>query len=292
MNTPDADRALKHSLRSQAVALKYATTSSGTDTSAWGSIGVHLMKSSIGPPFNGIRFMRALSLLIATALNVACSELANAAGPNFNYFDFSPNGANTYIANAGGVLADMTFSTPGDDTLFLNPVTASASQFVTQFGATVPGFNLTNGAGGSAGDGLAQMTFSAPLPNGSRLLVLDLDVPRSQERVEIAHTNGVVTFNEQLESEAGEMSLFPVWNPATGVLLSQGPSNNEECTVFDVSGVSALSVHYLRTDFSQGGQTGAHIALGVPVPEPCTGGSLIISLVLTFSIHRRRMQKI
>ena len=218
---------------------------------------------------NQTRFTRrALLLLFAMALSVAVSEIANAAGPNVGYFDFTGNGVNTYIADAGGVLANMTFTTTGNDTLFLNPVTASAPQFVTQFGATVPGFNLTNGMGGSAADALAQITFSPPLPNGSRLLVLDLDVPKSQERVALTHMNGVVTFLEQLESEAGEMSVFPVWDPSTGVLLSQGPSNNEECTVFDVSGVSALSVRYLRSDVSPGGQTGAHIALGVPVPEP------------------------
>jgi hypothetical protein len=221
----------------------------------------------------------AFLLLFVGVLNLAFSEIANSAGPNFAYFDFTVSGANTYVANAGGVIAGMQFSTTGDDTLFLNPITASASQFVTQFGATVPGFNLTNGAGGSAADGLAQMTFSTPLPNGARLLVLDLDVPRSQERVELAHADGVVTFVQQLESEAGEMSVFPVWNATTGVLLSQGPSNNEECTVFDVSGDKVLSIRYLRSDVSPGGQTGVHIALGIPIPEPTTATLLLLGMM-------------
>jgi hypothetical protein len=132
------------------------------------------------------------------------------------------------------------------------------------------------------------MTFSAPLPNGSRLLVLDLDVPRSQERVALTHTNGVVMFVEQLESEASEMSVFPVWDPTTGVLLSQGPSNNEECTVFDVSGVWALSVRYLRSDVSPGGQTGAHIALEVPVPEPNSLALVVCLGANGFGLMRRR----
>ena len=238
---------------------------------------------------NHSRFTRqAILLLVVTAPSAALSEVAIAAGPNFDFFAFSSSGTNTYSANAGGVLANMTFSTTGDDTLFLNPVTASASQFVTQFGATVPGFNLTNGTGGSAADGFAQMTFSAPLPNGSRLLVLDLDVPRSQERMALTHTNGVMTFVQQLESEAGEMSVFPVWDPTTGVLLSQGPSNNEECTVFDVSGISAMSVRYLRSDVSPGGQTGAHIALGVPVPEPSSVALLGCLGASGFGFTRRR----
>jgi hypothetical protein len=99
---------------------------------------------------NQSRFTRqAILLLVVTAAGAAFSEVAIAAGPNFDFFAFNSSGANLYSASAGGVLANMTFSTTGDDTLFLNPVTASASQFVTQFGAAAPGFNLTNGTGGS-----------------------------------------------------------------------------------------------------------------------------------------------
>jgi hypothetical protein len=231
--------------------------------------------------------MKKTSLLLAAALCVAGSGIAKASGPNFNFFDFASSGANSYTASSGGVIADMTFTTTANDTLFPNPVTASDARFVSEFGAAVSGFSMTNGTGGSAADGLAQIAFGTPLPTGSRLLVLDLDVPKSQERVALTHTGGTISFLQQLESETGEMSVFPIWDPSTGVLLSQGPANNEECTVFDISGVSALSVRYLRSDVSPGGPTGAHIAIGLPVPEPVST-VLLANLILAIGCCRPR----
>jgi hypothetical protein len=214
-------------------------------------------------PKPAVRFVFSVTLLLHTLAGAV-----HAAEPALDYFNFNSTGPSSYSAIAGDVQAGLAFTTPGDDTLFPNPVTATAPGFVAKYGATFAGFSITNGTGGSSADGLAQISFNAALPTGARLFVLDLDVPRSQERVELEYVGGVLTLLEQLESKSGVSSQFPIWTPATGVLLSQGADNFEEATVFDISGEHSLSVRYLRSDASGGGPTGVHIAIGVPIPEP------------------------
>lgn len=239
---------------------------------------------------------RRASILLNSLLILVCPAVAHALGPADPrpvYFSWQFTGPETCTADVGFIHGSVLLTKPGNDVLEPRPLSFTASGFVAQFGETLPTIATTNGVGGSAADALAQFTFNQPLPAGARLLVFDVDVTRFNERYELSHVGGVLELYDQLEGNSGGTSIFPTWSSVTGLLQSQGSrsDNDYEATVFDISGVTALTARFLRNS-GGGGIAGAHLAIAIPVPEPAAWllaglAGLGIAPILCFSRNRR-----
>jgi hypothetical protein len=91
---------------------------------------------------------------------------------------------------------------------------------------------------------------------------------------------------EQLESIAGQSSLFPTYDPLTGELVAVRPNasglNDNEASVFDVSGLSSRDVGFRNGNAN----SGIGLALALPVPEP--GSAALVAFGLGSLALRRR----
>jgi hypothetical protein len=223
--------------------------------------------------------MNRLCICVAVAVaSVACRA---SAAVSLEYFAWDEVATDTYAASAGGIGGSLAFSTAGDDIMHREDIPETAADFVATYGPLVPALKMINGgAGGSDASASAAVQFDAPLPAGSRLIAFDVDAGGAiNERFQFTHTSGTFTLIDQLESQAGASSIFPSWSAVTGTLTAQR-LNDEEASVFDVSGVESLTVNYLRNTGGSG-FTGARFAIGVPVvPEPACVGTLSAAAVL------------
>lgn len=199
--------------------------------------------------------------------------------PPLTYFSWQSTGANAYAATAGSVHGTALLAIPGNDVIEPRSLTATAPSFVAQYGAALPTMATTNGVAGSAANSVVQFSFNNSLPTGSRLIVLDVDIALYDERFELSQVGGALTLLDQLESNSGASSVFPSWMSLTGILRAQGTQNNNnyEATVFDVSGASVITARFLRNS-GGGGIAGAHLVIGVPVPEPTAAWLSTIAL--------------
>lgn len=164
-------------------------------------------------------------------------------------------------------------ATPGEITnltaTFSDP-TFTAS-YATSFSA------LKFGALGVPGNLLADISFTEALPTGSLLFALDMDF--SGETFVLSSDLGFLSLLEQGETQAGETSQLPNYNQATGSLVSafaSGGANFDEYSLFDVSGVSSLSIQWLNG----GAASGSLIAIATPGDPPISSVPLPAGLPL------------
>jgi hypothetical protein len=203
---------------------------------------------------------------------------------SLTYFNWTANGGG-FGASQGGITAVVDFQTGGDDSLFKNVLTMTDPQFDSSYGATVPTLKMDSGSGGSAGSSNSFISFTSPLPIGARLFIFDVDIELRSERVFLSSRQNY-SLLEQRESQAGATSGFPSWTSASGLLAATSDdANNEEASVFDVSGVSALTVSYRRAAGGTG-VTGASFAFEIPVPEPTSMCSSLGACMTTLAISR------
>jgi hypothetical protein len=215
----------------------------------------------------------------------ACFSCSVQAG-SLTYFNWTANGGG-FGASQGAITAVVDYQTGGDDLLFKNVLTMTDPQFVSSYGATVPTLKMDSGVGGSAGSSNSFISFTSPLPNGARLFIFDVDIELRSERVFLSSRQNY-SLLEQRESQAGATSGFPSWTSASGLLAATSDdANNEEASVFDVSGVSAMTVGY-RRNAGGAGVTGASFAFAIPVPEP-GGMSILLGACLTNLAGLRRL---
>jgi hypothetical protein len=218
---------------------------------------------------------------LAIVLFAGFAAAANAAMlPHYAYFSWNDSGGGLFAAQLGGVSGSMLFTTAGDDVLYGRSLTPTDSDFIAQFGSDVPSMFFENGPTDPTADALAQAAFTPALPAGARLLVVDVDQANAEERVQISRLGGSLSLLEQIESRAGATSAFPSWDPSTGVLQSVS-SNEEEVSLFDVSGARALDLWYTRS-IGRGGVSGSYFVIALPVPEP-TGLSMATVWVAMFA---------
>jgi Tol biopolymer transport system component len=222
-------------------------------------------------------------------LAVPCSLLIlfplSAVAAPLTYFAWSPSGIQFVAANRG-VNAVVDHQTDRDDLFYLNTLAMTNPTFVAAYGASVPALKFDSGASGSAGNTNAYVSFSSPLPAGSRLLIFDVDIEGRNERIFLS-SREQHSLLEQLETRPGANSSFPQWTPSTGRLLATSSRpNDEEASVFDVGGVSAMTISY-RRDSGGGGPTGASFAFAIPVPEPASL-TLVAAASLAAALISRR----
>lgn len=227
-------------------------------------------------------------LLLCPAVLIASAASSASAAPSLDYFAWDSVTPSTYAASAGGIAGNVSFSTAGDDVILRHDIPPTAADFVATYGPVVPAIAINNGTGGSDASATALIQFDAPLPDGSRLIAFDVDAGSPvNERVQFTHSAGALILIDQLESQADASSIFPSWSAVTGTLTAQR-LNDEEASVFDVSGIQSLSINYLRNAVN-GGITGARFSIGVPVvPEPAGLGLLLCG---TAALGSRRRAK-
>jgi hypothetical protein len=230
-------------------------------------------------------------LFFCVGILLACKSTYALAASPFSYAAWEANGPNSFMTSTAGIGGTLSFGTSGDDHLFRNDIPATAGDFVAQYGSLVEAIKFDSGVAGSSASAEAHVQLNSPLPAGSRLLAFDLDVILRNERFQISRDVGSLVLVDQLESQAGGNSHFPTWSSSTGVLAAQGTSgaNDEEVTVFDVSGVQSLTIVYSLRARTTGGVAGASFAIGVPVPEAPGVSLMAIGLIsiLTVSLTSR-----
>jgi hypothetical protein len=86
---------------------------------------------------------------------------------------------------------------------------------------------------------------------------------------------------EQLESMAGVSSSFPNYDAATGVLSDTATTNDFAVSVFDLSGLTSLSIDYQGGSFNGG----SFVAIAL-LPEPSTIGLVLMALAAGLAVRR------
>ena len=201
-----------------------------------------------------------LTLLLIATIQFAPTRSAN-AGMVFVEWDA------TFQGTAPGLTVSNT-PTLNLGTLELDDLTATDPTFLGLFPDFIPFLSLEIPAAGL--DAALAMTFSTPLATGSELLIFDVDF--SDERLFLTSGGTPLTFIGQLETIAGENSMFPTYTAATGELhVNTNSPNNFEATRFDIAGLSSLDISAFRSQ--TGFNSGLRIAIAVPtqmnaVPEP------------------------
>ena len=160
---------------------------------------------------------------------------------------------------------------------FTNPA------FVDEFGDSGSFLSLNRpDPVGSGGMTQADIHFENPLPEGSMMLVLDVDA--RNEVLALQAAGGINLGTPQtLESMSGTASTFAAWDSATTTLttVSNGPNNDREAYFWDVSGLQDLQLQY--TTHSGSAQ------VGFVVPEPSTASLCVMVSFLILLGGRRRI---
>lgn len=189
--------------------------------------------------------------------------------------------------SGGGITATVS-STVNSGTFFYGDVTASDPNFVTQFAASFPALHYKATFSAPA-DISSDFIFSTPLPSGSKLLVRDVDF--EDETLTLTSNGSPLTLLAQIESIAGAISTFPIYNSLTGVLITAGTApggmNDGEVSIFDLSGLSSLQVSFENGLLN----SGSNIAIAMPVPLPGSHLLLISALgLLTYFLKRKTLE--
>lgn len=204
-----------------------------------------------------------------------------------SYFSWNLTGVDTYTATLNGVNATLAYSTTAADTAGPTSQTATDSTFISTYGTEIDVFGMSNGVAGSSAHGMTEIVFDVALPENAILIAFDLDTIRMDE-FQFSNTQNPLGLLEQLETEAGANSSFPLWNAATQSLISSGVQGNaNEATVFDVGGNMTIDISFFRN--AGGSSIGAgSFAIGVAIPEP--NGFAIALVMLTF-LGTKRTQR-
>jgi len=226
------------------------------------------------------KFRLGLAVSVLT-LGLAGATSAHAAPVFADWVNGSIDGIGITVTDVGGP------ATPGE----ITNVTASFSDptftaaYATNFSA------LKFGALGIPGNLLADISFTEALPTGSFLFAIDMDF--SGETFVISSDLGFLSLTGQGETQTGATSQLPTYNHTNGNLVSafsSGGANFDEYSLFDVSGVSSLSVQWLNG----GAASGSLIAIGTPgdpgmspVPLPA-GLPLLLAGIGLLGLLKRR----
>lgn len=184
-------------------------------------------------------FLATFFLLLTSTLNA-----------DTNYFSWSSTGATTGIGSAQELTATYNLLPNVTRRTYFSDVPG----FVDDYGRAMPGFEIDNNSSLSG-----TFTFSAPLPAGSIMTVLDIDLG---ETITFS-ANTTLALVEHRERLISGNSVFPSWdNDTQSISAASGARSDSAATIIDVSGLTQLSFF-----FTNEGNTGTTISFGV-VGEP------------------------
>ncbi|MFK7894739.1 MAG: hypothetical protein AB8G23_02825 [Myxococcota bacterium] len=226
------------------------------------------------PSISG-RVRRRCSLLLTTFGMIACASLfgASSAFAQVEFVEWP-----TVNAGSGGGITASAMYTINAGTVSSTLFTPDAPLFVADYASTIPILSYASSALPADIDSIIE--FSPPLPLGSVLLVLDVDV--SQETFILESEGAALELLEQVESTLGAQSVFPSYDEVSGELIAPGVNNLVEVSVFDLEGVSSIDVAFLN------GQSGSGGAIAIAVPE--AGFPLQLSFGLMGALAARRQR--
>ncbi len=225
--------------------------------------------------------MRRLSTLLFVCL-LASSGTASATLEDIEWSvilgEIPGQGAVGFEGAGGGITATVNFLIiQGDMSVRLQPLTDPA--FIEQFGDGMSTLNYITQVAPPGGANIAStILFSAPLPAGSRIVVVDVDF-RGETVTLIGGADPLVLL-DQVETQAGAGSSFPQW--AAPNLVEDHPNdlgNDIEASIFDGSGLTSLDV-----GFTMGEGSGIGVAVFVPplarqIPAVGTAGTIALAIV-------------
>ena len=118
--------------------------------------------------------------------------------------------------------------------IFSSGFTATDPAFVASYFERTEGMRINDNTA-------ATITFSnGAAPTGTLLVFHDVD---QNESVTIQSNSGTPLFVEQAETTSGETTTMPTWNPVTGQLIGDAQNGVGGATIFDVSGLSDLTLN-------------------------------------------------
>ena len=195
------------------------------------------------------------------------------------------------MGSGGGVTASVvTTVTSGFHSTIQYP--ATNPDFVSQFAPSYSLLEYRSPSGAGGGDISSVITFSSSLPSGSKVLVVDVDA--RDETVILMGDGAPPPLLQQLESIAGEVSTFPIYNAATGSLVENGPAspdfNNREVTVFDASGLGGIDVTFLNGGVGSGCFVAVYVA-SAPQSVPLLTPFMLLLTVFLVGLSGRCLLK-
>jgi len=205
------------------------------------------------------------------------------------FVDFSSQTADdpTWTANAfGGIMTASFSSSFSTESVRWEPQTKefSDSAFVSQFGSSGSLIALIAQDNQPTAATNATFVFSSPLPSNARMVAFDYD--GLAERIALSSIDGTIFAPEMMESNDPNTSpqgasAFASWSQVQQRLLSSNTKNNDrEAYVFDVSGLSQISI------VMTAGEAAASW-VGFAVPEPNSLALVLIGLI-AYGVRRRR----
>lgn len=226
-----------------------------------------------------------------TALCLAVSSFVNfAEARTMSMLDFStqvPNAPNWNVdwgeANNSATIAFSTTMSGNNNHWNRAKVDFTNPAFEAEFGDSGSFLSLNRpDPVGSGGMTQADIHFENPLPEGSMLLVLDVD---ARNEVLALQAGGGISLGspQMMESMSGTTSTFAAWDSTSTSLttVSNGPNNDREAYYWDVSGLQDLQLEY--TTHSGSAQ------VGFVVPEPSSATLCVMVSFLILLSGRRRI---
>ena len=185
--------------------------------------------------------------------------LTKQPGGGFEFIEWS-----SITAGTGGGINATVAATITQGSMDFTTSTATDPSFVEEFADS---FSVLLYIAQPTGPGniTSTISFSGPLPQGSRLIVVDVDF--LQEGVTLIGGGAPLALLSQVETQAGETSTFPFYDPVLGTLITphttSGQTNEGDASIFDVSGLGAIDIAY----FGGGSSSGVGITIALPATD-------------------------
>ncbi|SLM30994.1 exported hypothetical protein [Desulfamplus magnetovallimortis] len=131
--------------------------------------------------------------------------------------------------------------------LAFTTITVDNYDYIESFDSTFSNLHYSCSDSNSSADIFSVINFSSPLPEGSKIIAIDVDYYQET----LSFTSGGFPLNlvDQIETSAGAVSVFPTYDSLSGQLQATPDienDNQKEASIFDASGLTSVQITFER----------------------------------------------